>query len=241
MLKGHNLLEWTTQLTLENVITPKFKKAGKMVQLEDLKFNRVFLEICSHIYFLFYHKFDAAGPVSDRSAIEGHSDQVPLLDSFLSDSLELEDVISGQTQAAGADPHTLPLDAGSLKYFSFIENNLNPKSLPFSLALKSLLSEIDTTDENSARQADSEEDEFPFFKEQNVEVKIHSGLLDNVDEEMSNDAMDTILGVEREDGTRQYGVGVDVLRLLVSAMDQGRPVSRRKGFLHGVFSVHEFW
>ena len=198
------MTEWGQHVKLENVITRKFKKVHRMVHLEHLKFNRVFLEICSHIYFLFYHHYDLS--TDQETPLLEHS-QTPLLDSFLEGSDEIESVISGFNNKL------YDKEGFKFKYFSFCENNLNPKSLPFSLALQSLLGDHEIPDEKG---------NLSIFKEQDLEVKVHSGVVNYNEEELDNDVVDLILGNKLDDGSRQYGVGVDTLRLLISALDQGK-------------------
>jgi hypothetical protein len=172
------------------------------------------MEICSHIYFLFYHDYAFDHQIDDDTVLlENNENKQPLLESFLEGSNEIENIISGESFES-KDTQSESQQT-NFKYFSFCENNLNPKSLPFSLALQSLLNEANYLEE------EENQDSISQFKEQDLELKIHSGLMNMNDEELDNDALDIILGNQRDDGTRQYGVGVDTLRLLVSAMDQG--------------------
>lgn len=217
------MVEWKEHLTMENVITKKFKKASRVIKMEDLIFNKTFLEICSHIYFLFYHDYrfkDTKNKPESQKLLEAEDTSIPKLESSISGLENLENIMSGKSYTNFQSTDSLPNIQH--KHFSFCENNIQLKSLPYSLVLNSLLKEINPlNDENEETESVNKENTAISFNEQDMEVKIHAGLFDTLDNKLDQDAVDTILGNERDDGNRQYGVGVDVFRLLTAAMDQG--------------------
>jgi hypothetical protein len=215
--------EWEEELKVEKVITAKFKKALRVVKREELFFNKTFLEISSYIYFLFYHdyNFDHENELQKNQLLENTNSNIPLLESLFEEEADIKNVFSGDPfyTDASSNKHKDP----KIKHFMFCENNLNSKSMPYALALKGLLKEINPTLENPESTPENPNQESPNidFLEQEIQVKIHAGLFDSTGNRMDQDVIDIIKGNERHDGKRQYGVGTDVLRLLIAAMDQG--------------------
>jgi hypothetical protein len=218
VLQKHKVNDWNKMITAKNVITKKFKPALKLVEPEKLKFNTHFMKIASHIYFMFYHPYQhLSEPVSyqdmllqqDQKQIENSSET--FFKEFDSDS-NWSDIISGTEPSSSNDK----LANNTVKEFSFTENSSNPNNITYSMVLKTFLSEnADDLSMMPHNQNDTPSDVF---------IKLHSCLYNSDQKKMMVEISDLVEGVMNLKGERNFGFGVDVLRLFAASFDQGKIV-----------------
>lgn len=206
-------------LTAKNVITKDFKPALRLVEPEKLKFNSNFMKIASHIYFMFYHPYQhLSEPISSQNILE-EQEQKQIENSsenffkeFNSDTNWTE-IISG-TKPSEKSPKP---SRKTSKEFTFTENSSSPNNISYSLVLRTFLNEnsIDLSMEIP------EQDETPS----DVFVKLHSCLYSSDNKKMMVEISDLIEGVMNLKGERNFGFGVDVLRLFAASFDQSKIIN----------------
>lgn len=203
-------------MTTTNVISENFKSVAQLVEPEKLKLNSKFIRIASHIYFMFYHPYQhSSEPISPHNILEQQEQkQIDNSSSTFFKEFDSEKnwnkIIFGGNSSSDISKSVRK----TLKEFSYTENSSDPSNVTYSMALRNYLNtNLKVSSALSTNRLDTPSD---------IYLKVHSCLYDSNGEKMMCEISDLIDDSVNSKGEKNFGFGVDVLRLFAASLDQSK-------------------